>query len=97
MVVLDKEDPDPGALRLACLWARWTVRRQLAEEHDGIDVDRVEALIAEASRSLDRIATIRRCHTTARNKIQEASDQVGDLVSELGDILARLRQEIDQN
>lgn len=96
LVVLDKEDPDPGPLHLACLWARWAVRRQLAEQHDGVDVDRVEALIAEASRSLDRLATIRRCHTTARNKIQEASDQVGDLVGEVTDVLARLRQEIDQ-
>jgi hypothetical protein len=96
LVVLDKEDPDPGPLHLACLWARWAVRRQLAEQHDGVDVDRVEALIAEASRSLDRLATIRRCHTTARNKIQEASEQVGDLVGEVTDVLARLREEIDQ-
>lgn len=32
---------------LACLWARWTARRQLTEDHEGIDTERVEALIAE--------------------------------------------------
>ncbi len=79
LAVLDKDEPDPGALRLACLWARWTARRQLAEDREGVDTERIEALIAEGSRALDRLASIRRCHTAARNKVQEAGSQVDDL------------------
>lgn len=96
LAVLDKDDPDPGALRLACLWARWTTRRQLADDHVGVDTERIEALIAEGSRALDRLASIRRCHTAARNKIQEAGSQVDDLGSELDGILTRLRSELQR-
>lgn len=96
LAVLDKDDPDPGALRLACLWARWTTRRQLADDHAGVDTERIEALIAEGSRALDRLASIRRCHTAARNKIQEAGSQVDDLGSELDGILTRLRSELQR-
>jgi len=28
LVVYDKDDPDPTALRLACAWARWVVQRE---------------------------------------------------------------------
>ena len=31
LVVLDKDELDACALRLACLWARWTARREEAE------------------------------------------------------------------
>ena len=95
LAVLDKETPDPGALQLACLWARWTARRQLADEREGVDAERIDALIAEASRALDRLVTIRRCHTTARNKIQEAGGHVDDLGSDLEGIFARIRAEIE--
>ena len=30
IVVFDKDEQEPLALRLGCAWARWTVRRQLA-------------------------------------------------------------------
>jgi hypothetical protein len=96
LVALDKDIPDPAALRLACLWARWSAHRQLTEEREGIDAERIDALTAEASRALDRLVTIRRCHTSARNKIQEAGSQVDDLGSEVEGILARIRVEIDR-
>jgi hypothetical protein len=96
LAVLDKDEPDPGALRLACLWARWIARRQLSEDSELVDSERIEALIAEGSRALDRLVTIRRCHTAARNKIQEAGSQVDDLGTELDGILSRIRAEIER-
>ena len=83
IVVYDKETLDDNALRLALMWARWVARRQLVEQGDDIEPDRIADLVDDARRSLDRLATIRRCHTQAKRKIDEASNQVGDLVADI--------------
>ncbi|MET0276498.1 MAG: hypothetical protein ABW211_06605 [Acidimicrobiia bacterium] len=84
IVVLDPDDEDDAALRLGYMWARWTVRKQLAssEEQDGIDVERVRCLLEDASRALERHATIKRAHTVARKGIDQAGEQVQLLVAE---------------
>jgi hypothetical protein len=94
IVVLDKDVVDDGALRLACLWARMTVRRQLADPTSDVDFDRITALIDEGRRSLDRLATVRRYHSSARKSIEQASGQVGDMASELEAVLATIAKAI---
>ena len=51
IVVLDPDDCDDAALRLAYMWARWTVRKQLAaaDEAEGVDVERVRCLLDDAA------------------------------------------------
>jgi hypothetical protein len=94
IVVLDKNEPDDRALRLALMWARWVTRRQLAEASETVDVDQIERIVGDASRALDRVATIRRCHSSARNKIDEAGKQVTDLAGDVENALERVREEL---
>lgn len=95
IVVLDKEEPDPAVLTLAIMWARWTVRRALCDGPiDDINVDQIEHIIDEAARALDRVTTIRRCHSTAIKKIGEATDQANSLHAEIQDALDRVRNEL---
>jgi len=94
IVVFDKDEPDTGALQVAMLWARWVVRRQLCEDERELDADAIEALVGEAARALNRHTTIKRCHSTAKKKIDEAVGEVAGLVSEVEDVLERLRAEL---
>jgi hypothetical protein len=94
IVVLDKDLVDDGALRLACLWARMTLRRQLTDQTAEVDFDRISALVEEGRRSLDRLATVRRYHSSARKSIEQASGQVGDMASELDRVLDAIAKAI---
>ena len=52
IVVFDPDDEDESALRLAYMWARWTVRKGLAvSEEVEIDLERVRCLLDDASRA----------------------------------------------
>lgn len=92
VVVYDKNEPDPAALRLACAWARWIVQREARPDHDGVDLETAGRLIDEARRSLDRVNTIRRAHSAAAKKISEASGQVAELNAEVSSVLDRIEQ-----
>jgi hypothetical protein len=92
--VLDKDRVDDGPLRLACLWARMTVRRQLADDSTDVDFERISALIEEGRRGLDRLATVRRDHSSARKSIEQAAGQVGDMASELEAVLDAIAKAI---
>ena len=94
VVVLDK-DGDVAPLRLAYMWARWTVRRDgslLATA--GIDMERVNVLISSAQRAIERHTTIKRGHTQARRSIDQAARQVATLVSEVQSVLSALEAEL---
>jgi hypothetical protein len=96
IVVLDKDELDPSALRLALMWARWVARRELAGEEGEIDAEAIERLIGDAARALNRHTTIKRCHSTATKKIEEAVGQVDDMVGEVADALERVRGELEK-
>ena len=83
VVVLDKDEPDDRALALACAWARWVLRRSLNAGSDGVDVERIGAAIDDGRRALARVSSVRRAHSAARNKIDEAAGQVEGLVGDL--------------
>jgi hypothetical protein len=94
IVVLDKDELDPGALRLACLWARWMVRRELADDSTEVSLERVAALIEDARRALDRVTTVRRCHTSAAKRIGEAGAQVDEMATQVQSVLDAIASEI---
>jgi hypothetical protein len=96
IVVLDPDDDDDSALRLAYMWARWTVRRGLCttDEQETIDLERINSLLGDACRALERHTAIKRFHTQAKKSIEQAADQTRDLVSEVHDSLAELATEL---
>ena len=83
------------ALRLAYMWARWTVRKGLAvSEEAEIDLERVRCLLDDAARALERHTAIKRFHTQAKKGIDQAADQVRDLVGEVHEVLDALDAEL---
>ena len=94
LVVLDKDDLDPHALRLACLWARWVATRDATGESDAVDTARVLALIDGARCALKTAATIRGSHTKAKKAIDEAGRQVSEMVGDLCEALDKLERAV---
>jgi hypothetical protein len=87
IVVLDKDDLDDRALRLACCW----VRPQLANSDEAVvDLERSQALIDDARRALGKVTGIRRAHSVARKNIDQASDHVDELIADLETVLDTL-------
>jgi hypothetical protein len=95
VVVLDPDDEDDSALRLGYMWARWTVRKHLTvSEEAEIDLERVRCLLDDATRALERHTAIKRFHTQAKKSIDQAADQVRDLVGEVNEALDTLDAEL---
>ena len=94
LVVFDPELDDDTALRLACCWARWVVRRQLSSASDEIDIDRIGSLIDDARQALRTRSTIERALTTSANKISEAKGHLASLVGEVEVALASIEGEL---
>ena len=95
IVVFDPDDGDDSALRLAYMWARWTVRKGLAvSEETELDLERVRCLLDDASRALERQTAIKRFHTQAKKNIDQAAEQVGSLVDEVHQSIQELDAEL---
>lgn len=96
VLVFDKDDPDERALRLACTWARWVVRRQVADADRYVDLGRMETLIEDAKRALNQATVIRRALAAAGKKVEEARTHFDGLVDEVEDALQALGEEISR-
>ena len=97
IVVLDKEDGDERALRLACMWARWVVRRALVGGAEGPDVERMRQLLQNAQRALGTASNVRRCHTQARKGIDEAVAGLDALVADVDAALGAIAVELERS
>jgi hypothetical protein len=94
LVVYDKDDPNDLALRLACTWARWVVRRQLATGTDPVDVTRIGDLIDAARQALRTASTIELALKVSKTKIDQALSHVATLVADLDSTMSALEDEI---
>jgi hypothetical protein len=94
IVVVDKNDPDMGALRLAYSWARLMACREMLAERPEIDVDRIDGLIQEARRALGRVTQVRRFHSAARKGVDEAGQHVDGIARDIAATLDSLESEI---
>lgn len=94
VLVVDKDDPDHAAVRLAYTWARWVARRTLASATNTADLDRVESLLEEAKRELTRVSSVRRALSTASKKIGEAGSEVNVMTENLQGLLDAVCEEI---
>jgi hypothetical protein len=91
IVVLDKDELDPQALRLAYLWARWVATRDASTACEGVDVDRLLALIEGATRSLKTASAVRGSHTQAKKAIDQAGRQLDSLLADVQSALDELQ------
>lgn len=95
IAVFDPTDGDDSALRLAYMWARWVVRRELTgTDADGLDVERIASLLGDATRGLERVSQIKGFHTKARKNIDQAEQHALALADEVGDALAQIEAEL---
>lgn len=90
IVVLDKDELDPHALRLAYLWARWVATRDASAACDGVDVERMLAVIESTARSLKTASAVRGSHTQARKAIDQAGRQLDSLLADVQSALDEL-------
>lgn len=96
IAVLDNEESDDAALRLAYMWARWVVRRQLAvKSGEVVDLGRIAALIEDARRALERSSAVKSSHTQAKRSIDQAAGHVISLVTEVEQALESLAGELE--
>ena len=91
IVVLDKDELDPHALRLACLWARWVATRDASNAADEVDVDRLLAVIEGACRGLRTASSVRGSHTQAKKAIDQAGRQLDALLADIQAALDELQ------
>jgi hypothetical protein len=95
VLVIDKDNPDESAVRLAYMWARWVARRRLGENNASIDIDKIETLISDTIRSLQHASQVRRGHTMAKKGIMEAGEHLDTMTREIESTMDELRSEID--
>ena len=95
VLVIDKDDPDESAVRLAYMWARWVARRRLGENNASIDSDKIETLISDTIRALERASQVRKCHTMAKKGIEEAGGHLDTMTREIKSTMDELRSEIE--
>jgi len=95
-VVFDPKSGDDSALRLGYMWARWVARRKVVASSDAsIDLAAIEALIADARRGVERLKTIRRNHTSAKNAIDDAGEQVTLMAEDVRAALDALSEQLN--
>ena len=95
IVVFDPADGDDSALRLAYMWGRWVVRRELSgSDAEGLDLERVTALLGEAVRGLTHLTQIKGFNTKARKNIDQAEEHAIAMVTEVEDALTQLEAEL---
>ena len=92
IVVLNKDELDTSALRLACAWARWVAQRDTYVGDQQLpDPIAFSALLAEGRRALDQLSAFRRAQTLAKKHIDEGTGHVEVLTGAIADVLTRLR------
>jgi len=92
IVVLDKNDPDPQALRLALMFARIEVQRRAHLRHDGVDTEELLDLLDRGQRTIARHALVKRSHSAAQRSISSAAGQVQEIVDDVDDVLQSIRR-----
>ena len=94
LVVLDKDELDPLALRLACTWARWMATREALGEADTVDTVRILGLLDDARRSLKLATAVKGSHTKAKTAIAQAGQQLDEMTAEITAKLAEIDAEV---
>jgi hypothetical protein len=94
LVVLDKDELDPLALRLACAWARWTATREAVGEADTVDTVRILGLLDDVRLSLRLASAVKGSHTKAKTAIAQAGQQLDEMTAEIAAKLTEIDAEV---
>lgn len=95
ILVVDKDDADPRVFQLAYMWARWVVRRSLADDTaDQLDHARIQGAINAAQQALTILQVTKAALSGAKKKIDEAAEHISRLVREVDTALKILREEL---
>jgi len=93
IVSLNKNLDDNSAIRLAYMWARWVVRRDLNQGMtEKFNAEKVESLLESVIRSLNLQVKIKSSHNKAIRNIETASDLSKTLQTEVQETLEELRE-----
>ena len=96
IVVVDKDDPDEGVVRLAYMWARWVALRKLLDVATDLDVAHIESLIQQARQTVNRVSEVRTNTTHARKGIEQAQKIVDQMAEGIGTMLDELAAELSK-
>ena len=96
IVVVDKDNPDEGVVRLAYMWARWVALRQLLDLVTELDAARIESLIDHAKTAISRATEVRTNTTRARKSIDQAQTIVNEMAEEIRAALDDLTAELSK-
>ncbi len=96
ILVLDKDHPDPNAVKLTYLWSRWVARSKLADSAASPDLAKVETLITELARSLQHVTEAKKFLTIGKKGIDDAAAHIDALKHEQKTLLDELKAEIDK-
>jgi hypothetical protein len=91
ILVLDNENPHIAVVELAMAWARWMFRRSAEGDLSSFDAERFNESIAKAIRALDRAGTIRKCHSTVRRQVDQAGEELTEMVTEAREAIAVIK------
>jgi hypothetical protein len=95
VVVLDKDELDERALRLAIAAARCVVQRQTNSTVSGAnDIEAALALVEEGQRALALRSTAKRCLTQAQRQLVGAGDGIDQLVDKLDEVLRHIADKL---
>lgn len=92
VMVLDDECPDTGVVELAHAWVRTMTRRSSGPDAAGFDAERFAEAIGKATRALERMTTIRKCHGSVRRQIDLAAAEVTDMVTEVREAVIEIQE-----
>lgn len=92
ILVLDEEAPDLAAVELALEWARWTLRRAASSTPHAFDQAAFADSVAKVTRALERVSTIRRCHSTIKRQVDQGGSELDDLVAEIRVAITELKE-----
>lgn len=97
-IVVWNPEEDVGSLWLAYMWARMTVRQELAVNSAAtFDLARATSLIEEARLALADATTIKAGHTQAEKAIDRAKAGTDRLVGKVQEALEKLSDELTSN
>lgn len=74
------------------MWARWVVQRESQPGDQQVDIDDIRALLEDGRSILGRRANIRRAHSFAAKKIQEAGEQVDEMHDGFDEVIEKIEQ-----
>lgn len=90
----EKEEPEPGYLRIAFNWARTRAVQMHVDADSSLDPEAIQTDVAEVEAGIDRFRTIKTKTTSIRNTANEIDSELEEIENEVKSRLTDIRTEI---